>query len=114
MDPHCGNGIRTTGWFEPAGGPAFEAGKIVLVKMSRGNEQSGGRADVNASELACAAAGRARMTMSVPGGKSSKSGRMMARSFRLTACRITALPTALDTTKPQRGLGVSTSRENNT
>ena len=48
MDPHCGNGIRTTSWFEPAGGPAFEAGKIVLVKMPRGNEQSGGRADVNA------------------------------------------------------------------
>ena len=43
MDPHCGNGIRTTGWFEPAGGPAFEAGKIVLVKMSRGNEVVGGR-----------------------------------------------------------------------
>src|SRR6478735_2130866 len=49
-----------------------------------------------------AAAGSARTTTSVPGGRSASCARISARSRRVTRCRTTALPTFPDTTNPTR------------
>ena len=54
-------------------------------------------------EFACAAAGFARTTTSVPTGMSASRVAISARSLRLVRLRTTAPPTALETTKPTRG-----------
>lgn len=56
----------------------------------------------NAAKSDRPAAGNALTTMSVPRGRSGNSCAIMARSRRFTRLRVTAGPTALDTTKPTR------------
>jgi len=52
---------------------------------------------------AAAAAGCARTTSSAPSGSPSRRAATSARRRRLTRLRVTALPTALDTTRPTAG-----------
>ncbi len=59
--------------------------------------------DANSVEFACAAAGFARTTTSVPLGRRLTRWCIRARSRRLVRLRTTAEPTALETTKPTRG-----------
>lgn len=58
--------------------------------------------DSSSEKSALPAAGRARTTTSVPGGKFSSSRATTERNRLLTRFRLTAGPTALDTTKPTR------------
>jgi len=64
----------------------------------------------SAEKLARLAAGSALTTMSVPGGIVGISCAIIARSLRFTRFRVTADPTALDTTKPARGARLGSSR----
>ena len=65
----------------------------------------------NPAKSAVAAAGKARITIVVPGTSRSSLLAMIARSLRFTKLRVTALPTAFDTTKPtDAGPGVMGSR----
>lgn len=50
-----------------------------------------------------AAAGLARITTSTPGGRCESRSAISARSRRFVRLRMTAFPTALETTKPTRG-----------
>jgi hypothetical protein len=59
------------------------------------------------SAVAVAEAGRARTTTVAPDGRSASRGRTRCRSRRRTRLRTTALPTALDTTKPARAVEAS-------
>ncbi len=57
----------------------------------------------SSADVADAAAGWARMTTSTPDGMPDSRAATSARSRRRVRLRTTALPTALDTTKPTRG-----------
>ena len=56
----------------------------------------------NDRKSACAALGLARNTISQDSGKADSYFRASTRKRRLTALRVTALPTALETAKPTR------------
>lgn len=61
--------------------------------------------DSSSPEVACADAGSARRTTlcSAPSGTSPNTRAVTCRNFLETACLVTALPTAFDTTSPIRG-----------
>lgn len=70
--------------------------------MTRSLRSAASRSAPSSRLDASAAGGRARTTTSVPAGNAGKRSRIKCRSRRVTRCRITAVPTALLTTKPTR------------
>lgn len=96
-DQHLGTGCRRP-W-------AALLGAAHRDRRSRGDlatAMAASRSVASRGYDACAAAGSARTTRVLPSGRSVNRSRTSARSRRRTRLRVTALPTALDTTKPAR------------
>lgn len=89
---------RRAGTAPPSGGHDDNRGREWSSRFTWDATES-----ANSWYVACAAAGLARTTTSTPSGMPLSWVAMMARSRRLVRFRVTALPTALDTTKPTRG-----------
>ena len=117
-------GVRAARWVEPTAGRQCRA-QITTVRDDCCRQQPGNhsarrahrrrrglRAAVRAASRSAprvwndaeAAAGSARTTNRAPAGRVGSSGRTRCRSRRRTLLRTTALPTALDTTKPARAV----------
>ncbi len=89
----------STGDRHPAALRLPAAGRPALRPAAR-NPLS--RSEASDAPRAEAAAGKARITRSVPAGRPASRGRTRGRSRRMTRCRTTELPTLVETTKPAR------------